>query len=171
MRWFWGFLVAIAAAYGVGLCFGFFNDFSPQEWATLLGATAALLVSIFTLARTRRPRQKWSIAYFEGGSSPARGIAPARRSRTMWIVNDGPGDAERVWLELKKPGGQWERVGKDPEIAQVVRGGRVHAQLYAVQGTAASVPKGKYSVRVHFRALPDTTKEQVSKPLSDEVGR
>ncbi len=75
-------------------------------------------------------------------------------------TNEGPGDAERVGIQVKLPGQKWGKPWFSPLVDRrdVLRGRSIELPLVAVDGDQTNLPRGKYEFRILFRRMPNTTK-------------
>lgn len=140
----------------------FIQDFDGPAWTTLGVSVIAVAVSVIALSRTRTLRPHWELVGVEesehSGNSPLYvretdgGIFPGDRYWSVRIRQSGPGTAESVVTQVRRPNGNWWVEQREDEI-EVRRGSEI--ERYLCDGLKES---GEYLIRVRYRRLPNTRK-------------
>jgi hypothetical protein len=163
MRWFIGLVVAAIVAILLLAYVGFFTGFKPNDWTTFVLAVLAFLGTIFGLLRGRVGQPHWRKVHWlprlerkEQLRVGGVGVAPAHSELHFKTMNVGPGVAERVEYQLKRPGGKWSEAKGLRARPDFDRHEWFNPSMIGWEGTAKDVPVGKYKVKLIWSALPDT---------------
>ena len=159
MRWFWIIFIGAAVTVAGLLYFGFFLTFKANDWTTFGLSLAALLGTVYGMARKSTPKPHWSATAWEPVNLSTSSVA-MYSALQVTIRQEGPGVAERVIFQYRDR--ETKKWGAAIHLARTSstfdRHEAVTLHPGQVSGTVAAIKPGKYAVRISWRQEPNTVK-------------